>query len=70
MQLKDYMTSVTKDNQPSQSDDEVSLNVLSSSNIFLALKKKGPDYDSRSLEMAGVHHYHTSIKHGLNSSKM
>ena len=35
------MTSVTKDNQPSQSDDEVSLNVLSSSNnIFLALKKK------------------------------
>lgn len=33
-----------KDNQPSQSDDEVSLNVLSSSNnIFLALKKKQKD---------------------------
>ena len=41
MQLKDCMTSVPKDNQPSQSDDEVSVNVLSSSNsIFLALKKK------------------------------
>lgn len=38
------MTSVTKNNQPSQSDDEVSVNVLSSSNsIFLALKKKQKD---------------------------
>lgn len=43
MQLKDGVTSVTKDNQPSQSGDEVSLNVLSSSNIFLALKKKQKD---------------------------
>ena len=42
--LKDCMTSVTKDNQPSQSDDEVSLNVLSSSNnIFVALKKEQKD---------------------------
>ena len=42
--LEDCMTSVTKEKQPSQSDDEVSLNVLSSSNnIFLALKKKQKD---------------------------
>ena len=73
MQLKDCMTSVTKDNQPSESDDEVWINVMSSwNNIFVALKKKHKDlyYDSRSLEMAGVYHYHTSITHGSNLSKI
>lgn len=65
MQLNDCVTSVTKDNQPSESDDEVWLNVLSSSNnIFLALEKKHKDLycDRRSIEMAGVYHYHTSMK--------
>lgn len=73
MQLKDCMTSVTKDKPSSESGDEVWLNVLSSwNNIFLALKKKDKDlyYDSRSLEMAGVYHYHTVVKHGSNLSKM